>query len=602
MWWLQKSPLPLLAGLLALVSGDAGAQDGRNPRAQYIEQNWTDADRSLFYGTSGGSQIMPHAWFRALERAGSGEAFIGDGLSRYGFLPLAGNPDRLPLGFTIDRDRLGFWTGIGCAACHTGEIRFDDTVIRIDGAPAQADIQSFAADLADALDATVAERDSARFRRFAEAAMRHGNEEPDEAGADRLFERVRAFARTWRARVEASADGAAWGHGRADALARSVQEIRLRTGGGDSDALEDAAPAGAPVSLPHLWGTSARSHGMWTGSAPTDTLLGRLVRNGGDMFAFFATAPLSPDAPYFPSSIRHFNLLRLEEPLARLWSPQWREDLLGPIDWEAAERGERLYDEHCASCHERVPHGGQALEVAVRTEAIANGAGGGVGTDDLRAAFGCAGRVDSGRLAGHILAGSDEALANPVPVPELLDHVADGLLLSPLSHGSSVPGTALFRGADGNGEPLAASLDRLDTRQAVDGPLFEDIDALAARLREEVADKRPAAGDCGIDSPLMRYRAGTLDGVWATAPYLHNGSVASLRELLLPAAERMKVFSVGSTDFDPVTVGFDPSPADGRTLFDTSRPGNSNAGHDTYGNHGFSEADRHALVEYLKTL
>ena len=55
---------------------------------------------------------------------------------------------------------------------------------------------------------------------------------------------------------------------------------------------------------------------------------------------------------------------------------------------------------------------------------------------------------------------------------------------------------------------------------------------------------------------LSTYRARPLDGIWATAPYLHNGSVPNLYQLLLPAVQRVTTFKVGSDQFDPVYVGF----------------------------------------------
>ena len=113
----------------------------------------------------------------------------------------------------------------------------------------------------------------------------------------------------------------------------------------------------------------------------------------------------------------------------------------------------------------------------------------------------------------------------------------------------------------------------------------------------------------------MGYKQRPLDGIWATAPYLHNGSVPSLAELLKPALPsgsgagldkskfRMAKFNVGTRRFDPVNVGYDASPAapGNEFVFDTSLPGNSNAGHD-YGASGFTAADRAALIAYLKTL
>ena len=61
----------------------------------------------------------------------------------------------------------------------------------------------------------------------------------------------------------------------------------------------------------------------------------------------------------------------------------------------------------------------------------------------------------------------------------------------------------------------------------------------------------------GGRSPAPAYEARVLHGIWATAPYLHNGSVPSLWELLKPAKERKPTFKVGSRVFDPKNVGYD---------------------------------------------
>jgi hypothetical protein len=103
------------------------------------------------------------------------------------------------------------------------------------------------------------------------------------------------------------------------------------------------------------------------------------------------------------------------------------------------------------------------------------------------------------------------------------------------------------------------------------------------------------------------YKAAPRDGVWATAPFLHNGAVPNLYEMLLPAAERTKEFYVGS-EFDPVKVGLDTT--SGTLLIDTSLPGNSNQGHSFEdGPRGagiigplLTEDERWQLVEYLKSI
>jgi hypothetical protein len=94
-----------------------------------------------------------------------------------------------------------------------------------------------------------------------------------------------------------------------------------------------------------------------------------------------------------------------------------------------------------------------------------------------------------------------------------------------------------------------------------------------------------------------------LDGIWARAPYLHNGSVPTLRDLLEPPENRPKAFYRGYDVFDQQRVGFvsNVPEADGRQYFryDTAIPGNGNGGH-VYGT-TMPEADKLAIVEYLKT-
>ena len=95
-----------------------------------------------------------------------------------------------------------------------------------------------------------------------------------------------------------------------------------------------------------------------------------------------------------------------------------------------------------------------------------------------------------------------------------------------------------------------------------------------------------------------------LDGVWLRAPFLHNGSVPALRDLLETPDNRPKEFYRGYNVYDQVKVGFVSNVAEenGQKLFkfDTSVPGNSNAGH-LYGTDLTTE-EKDALVEYMKKL
>ena len=109
------------------------------------------------------------------------------------------------------------------------------------------------------------------------------------------------------------------------------------------------------------------------------------------------------------------------------------------------------------------------------------------------------------------------------------------------------------------------------------------------------------------------YQAPPLDGLWATAPYLHNGCAPTVYHVLNSKA-RPKVFTrsfkTGAEDFDSVKLGWKyrecaPAaaslpPREQRKVYDTSQPGRGNGGH-TYGD-TLSDEQRMAVIEYLKTL
>jgi hypothetical protein len=95
-----------------------------------------------------------------------------------------------------------------------------------------------------------------------------------------------------------------------------------------------------------------------------------------------------------------------------------------------------------------------------------------------------------------------------------------------------------------------------------------------------------------------------LDGIWLRAPYLHNGSVPTLRDLLKKPDQRPKKFYRGNDVYDWSNVGFkaDVAEEQGRKFFeyDTAKTGNRNGGH-LYGT-DLLDDEKNALIEYLKTL
>jgi hypothetical protein len=110
--------------------------------------------------------------------------------------------------------------------------------------------------------------------------------------------------------------------------------------------------------------------------------------------------------------------------------------------------------------------------------------------------------------------------------------------------------------------------------------------------------------DTSTTTPSYPYEARVLKGIWAVAPYLHNGSVPTLTELLKPAASRVAKFKIGAA-YDIVKVGLAVNqPKLNSTLQTTDcsnrNSGNSRCGHE-YGTQ-FSNAEKTALLEYLKSL
>ncbi|MCS7167111.1 MAG: c-type cytochrome [Gemmatales bacterium] len=132
--------------------------------------------------------------------------------------------------------------------------------------------------------------------------------------------------------------------------------------------------------------------------------------------------------------------------------------------------------------------------------------------------------------------------------------------------------------------------------------------------RSWFGQERDSRGRPLIFQEEVGYQAPPLDGVWATAPYFHNGSVPTVYHVLNSKA-RPRIFTrsfrTGAEDYDTVRLGWKYQELDGapgpdvpaierRKVYDTSQPGRSNAGH-TYGDN-LSDEERFAIIEYLKTL
>ena len=564
-----------------------------------LDQGWSKDEELDFYNTSQGSQLMPYSWFLALEQAGNSDLFRNDKNIKYlGFIPQAPipgrNPDGLPVGFVKDDIQEDFlvsaltatrlssspqgnqtaykeWLGLNCAACHTSEINYGDKTLRINGGPAQSDFPAFMDNLSKALVATT--NDDAKLTRFAKKIIPEGGYNETEKQA--LKTQLAAFTVWLNGYIDINYGGLTtpYGYGRLDAFGAILNRVTSTF----LDIPSNGTPANAPVSYPFLWNTSQLDWVQWNGSVSN-----HIGRNVGEVSGVFAHTILKTDNENerFYSSAKIVNLDRLEQLMAQLDSPKWGSPLPA-IDQDKAEKGKVLYANNCVSCHGIRDDKGQfpmTKPNAVGKQFIKTHMTGltAIGTDPLMAmnfvnpAF----NVDPGQMRPYI----DEQYRNVPKVPR-------GAVLT-------AAGQKII------GKQLAAFKPPLDQKQM--------LELTGYHLPDETPPN------------LMAYKARPLNGIWATAPYMHNGSMANLYQTLLPDAERETSFYVGSKMFDPIKVGFESNQDGNHFLFKTVDekgvpiPGNSNKGHSgntftkTRGEDGqwrdFTDDERYQLIEYMKTL
>lgn len=587
---------------------------GDGPPAVASYQGWSGEQQDRCYAGTQGSRLMPLSWLKALEQAKNDQPFLSaDHLSSYRLLP---RPKALPVGFAIDdnddtnltisklrwfdgQTTKEHWVGMNCSACHTAHIEFDGKVQRVDGGPALFDYQSFVEAVDAALKATLASASApspegqAKWDRFATAvfactgkqtgcAQRAGEWSRDSAANRGLLKAELARLSAWEDRVEhLNATPLRYGYGRVDAFGHIFNKVSLFNGAPNPT----VNPADAPVSYPFLWDIYRQDKLQWNGIVQASRIklgardldVGALGRNAGEVIGVFGDVAVTPNAGLrgYRSSIWADNLENLERQLMSLKAPPWPTRLFGAASGDAAQ-GKQLFDGKCASCHASQP-GTQPYKVHMipLNRADPNG------TDPWMACNAIRYSSPPGRLVGTPIAylgnGARYAAGEDAKIADMLTTTVKGAL------------------AGKKGQIIAQA-----------GRIFLGIDGRPRVVsEEETADVRGAILDAcyAQQSPLFAYKARPLDGIWATAPYLHNGSIASLHELLLPPAQRLRHFPVGTRQYDPVTVGYsvDPKAAGNSFVFDTAKVGNSNAGH-AYGVGTLTEAQRQALIAYLKTL
>jgi len=307
----------------------------------------------------------------------------------------------------------------------------------------------------------------------------------------------------------------------------------------------------APVSFPFLWDTPQLAWVQWNGLATNP-----MGRNIGEVFGVFGYVNLTATGEnkdeLFASSVRLRNLHELEQWVNSLKPPKWPEESLGAIDSAKASSGKTVYEQRCAGCHSLPPYpltpkdenqfGKQFIQIKMIPAKT-------IGTD-------------------------------PKVIQSMIGRMAKtGNLAKFFGGATEIPAVKLLVAATEGAYERLAKKEQLNEQ--------ERAAFIGYRL-----PKQPPPN-------LQAYKARPLDGIWATAPYLHNGSVANLYELLLPPDQR-KSFYVGSRQFDPQKVGFVTASTNGLYEVDTTKSGSLNTGHN-FGE-SLSDADRWALVEFLKTL
>jgi len=574
----------------------------------YLDQGWSNEDRDDFYSRGQGSQLVPYDWFLCLERANDEELLKSDESMRsLGFIPRKpgrDNPDGLAIGFVKDTDILsiemkaGFlgsgyetskypisedWMGLTCAACHTADIVHENTVIRIDGGAAMADLESFLGELAKSLRSTVS--DDEKFNRFEKRIRQAAGGDIDTTG---LRDRVTEYTPVIENLVKRNKADHAYGLGRLDAFGAILNQICS----GSLQVPENAQPSNAPVSYPFLWYTPQMDWVQWNSVARFP-----LSRNVGEVLGVFAHVQLTgtPADGQFDSSARIRSLQLLEEQLAKLKSPAWPEDILGKIDHEKAKAGEELFRQNCSKCHNSRDESGE-FEMTAKNEFGArfikttNIPFKVIGTDPQMALNFVTRLAKPGSLSDRIDR-NDPAIK---AVFEQLKKLFATLGLPEPDFSEKVPGGLL----------LGVAVEGVINKQMqaeLAGRTEDEKKAIMRKLQGYRTDASPPNGGAG-------YKAGPLAGVWATAPFGHAGAIPNLYQWLLPEDQRVKSFHVGSRVFDPKHVGFSTEPTDSSFLFRTETeegipiPGNSNKGHSGEHHTDFSDTERWQLIEYIKTL
>ena len=600
---LKNSALPF-ASIAILTSAPVGAAD--NP-PQFEGKQWSEALRKEFYSLDQGARIMPFPWFKALKHA-DGSGFLDDALGRYGYLP---NPDSetpgLPVGFLAvsDPGAKDKSLSLTCAGCHTRQIEIDGNPMRIDGGPAIVDFGSLIDDIDKALDRVM--HDDAAFAAFGDAVL---SPAASEQARKQLRQEVGDWFNGYHTLIQAALHpkpsddkhlALPWGPARADAVGMIFNRVAGLDIGKTPDRIiaGNMAPADAPVRYPFVWNASGQDWTQWPGFAQNGDGITGLGRNVGEVYGVFGVYRPTPTSDPLAiggvdyladSSLQFSNLQRLENLIREIKPPVWP----GKIDDKLAAKGKDIFDRQpkdggCGpGCHEEAK--GAARLCNSNTWKTPRQP---VGTDSRE--YNGVGRVgDTGVLAGQIIPGLPVATLKPTDslFNVLKTSVAQAITQAPLKYGVLTFEPILAECLQNKATNPLAAIEFIKENT-------KDV------LQQGLSDlyKIPAPSD-----PIV-FESRVLHGIWATAPYLHNGSVPTLWELLKPPAARVASFKIGAAyDLDDVGLAAEQKQFGTYVLQTTAdcdaakkdSSGNSRCGHD-YGT-WLRDDEKKALLEYLKGL
>lgn len=522
----------------------------------YLDQGWNSNEyREISYNTSQGSRLMPYKIFMGLELNSSTEKLNSpSSMEELRYISnkeaTQRNPDNLPVGFVkdIDADNKE-WIGVTCAACHTAQINYQDVSIRIDGGPTMGDFAGLLDKIQISLTATLTNPE--KFKRLAQYIYQDSWEEKLVSLQAELTFYAYQFKNTGTGSTKN-------GHGRIDAFGSIGNKIFVA----DLQNPNNFKVSDAPVSYPVLWDTPNLQNIQWTGNMENP-----LLRNAGEVVGTFGVLDLMNQETFLHNSVKITNIYNLEEMLRVLKSPMWPEQYLGTLDKTKIEEGRKLYlaedgsGYSCVSCHSLKDSNGQYPLTPAEENLY--------GKQFIKTVLTPVEEI-----------GTDTKAADTLHQPFSVDL---GPLLAP------IVGTQYQNRID-----AVVSVVDLVINKA-----FKDLN-LSTEQQAAYVGYRTYAEGYSVPTAIYAYKARPLNGVWASSPYLHNGSVRTLKELLIRDTEREKSFFTGSRSFDPIDVGFKSIDDLSSQRFDVNLSGNNNSGHN-YGVN-YTDTQKKALIEFLKSL